>query len=162
MAVVGIEHLNKHAGNGLSAIYRIQGSIGIVGAARCAWGVVRDPHDDESRILQVIKNNLARDIGATGLRYKIVDGVLEWDDTPVEASLDDIMNFVPKGKGPREEAMEWLTGFLAEPQPATAVFEAGEAIGFSKRTIRRAQNELGIKPRQEEKRWIWRLPEEIA
>ncbi len=56
-AVVVVRHLNK-AGGG-NALYRGGGSIGIVGAARSALLVARDPEDDRRRVLASLKGNLA-------------------------------------------------------------------------------------------------------
>lgn|GEM_PF-3456641 len=56
-AVVIIRHLNKGAGG--SAIYRGGGSIGIVGAARAAFVVAKDPDDATARVLAPVKCNLA-------------------------------------------------------------------------------------------------------
>lgn len=57
VAVLIIRHLNKSGGN--QSIYRGGGSIGIIGAARVALLVAKDPRDETKRVLAGIKNNLA-------------------------------------------------------------------------------------------------------
>jgi RecA-family ATPase len=55
-AVLVVRHLNKLAGG--PALYRGGGSIGIIGAARSAMVVGRDPGDDKRRVLASNKCNL--------------------------------------------------------------------------------------------------------
>jgi hypothetical protein len=55
--VLLIRHHNKAPG--APPIYRGGGSIGIVGAARAAYAVVRDPDDAGRRLLATVKCNLA-------------------------------------------------------------------------------------------------------
>jgi hypothetical protein len=55
-AIVLVRHLNKNQGQ--QAIYRGNGSIGIVGAARSALVVGRDRADPEAMILASVKSNL--------------------------------------------------------------------------------------------------------
>jgi RecA-family ATPase len=52
-AVVVVRHLNK--GTGGKALYRGGGSIGIIGAARSALLVAKDPQDDNQRVLAAQK-----------------------------------------------------------------------------------------------------------
>ena len=53
--VVALRHLNKGQG---AAIYRGGGSIGIVGAARAAFLVAKDPENEERRLFAPVKFNL--------------------------------------------------------------------------------------------------------
>jgi hypothetical protein len=57
-AVVAVRHLNKASGG--NALYRGGGSIGIVGAARSALLVAKDPQDDARRVLAPQKSNLSQ------------------------------------------------------------------------------------------------------
>jgi hypothetical protein len=54
--VVVIRHLNKTTGG--PALYRGGGSIGIIGAARIALLVGRDPADEARNVLAAIKTNI--------------------------------------------------------------------------------------------------------
>jgi len=81
-AVVVIRHLNK--GSGVSPIYRGGGSIGIIGAARSALLVAKDPDAPDSGrcALAPLKGNLAAP--ASALAYHVAvdaDGVprVEWE-----------------------------------------------------------------------------------
>ena len=84
VAVVAISHLTKSQGK---SIYRAIGSIAFVAAARAAWAVVEDQHNDRRRLFLPIKNNLA---DATGLAFEIVDGRVEWDPEPIIVRIDDL------------------------------------------------------------------------
>ena len=55
--VLVVRHLNKAPGN--NPLYRGGGSIGIIGAARMAFVVGKDPQDENRRVLASTKNNLA-------------------------------------------------------------------------------------------------------
>jgi hypothetical protein len=68
-AVILIRHHNKVPG--IPALYRGGGSIGIIGAARAAFAVVRDPDDGDHRLLTTVKSNLAPEAPTWG--YSLVD-----------------------------------------------------------------------------------------
>jgi hypothetical protein len=57
-AVFVVRHLNQSKGG--NPIYRGQGSIGIVGAARSALLVAKHPEDERRRVLASLKSNLAK------------------------------------------------------------------------------------------------------
>jgi hypothetical protein len=56
-AVLLVRHYNKAVGG--PPMYRGGGSIEIIGAARAACAVVRDPDDADHRLLATVKSNLA-------------------------------------------------------------------------------------------------------
>lgn len=58
VAVVVVRHLNKATGT--NVLYRGGGSIGIIGAARSALLVAKDPEDENRRVLAPMKSNLAQ------------------------------------------------------------------------------------------------------
>lgn len=65
----------------------------------------------------------------------------------------------PRAPGKREAAVEWLKVTLANgPVPATRVQSEAKAAGITLDAIRRAKKELGIKPRQTARVWLWELP----
>ena len=170
IAVVAIRHLNKTKDE--RALYRGGGSIGVVGAARSALLVGRDPSDPNLRVLAPLKNNLCR--AAPSLRFRIVSEVVEPGDEPVEAGriewLDeceyDADEFVARPAAERDgalaDACEFLRGSLAAgPKDASAVFDEARVAGLSKRTVERAKVELVIRPtkgRGPHATWRWELP----
>lgn len=152
VAVVAVEHLNKNSQS--QSVYRVQGSIGFVGAARSVWGVVKDPRDPEYRIMQVIKQNLAKDTGETGLRYRIEDGRVNWDEKPVDYSLDDLALGKVKGDA-LGNSLAWLEDHLVEPILAKDVSRAASAAGIAEKTLERAKAEAGVKSAQTKAGWYW-------
>ncbi|MDE2320357.1 MAG: bifunctional DNA primase/polymerase, partial [candidate division NC10 bacterium] len=79
VAVLVIRHLNKSGGS--QSIYRGGGSIGIVGAARMALLVAKDPENEERRILAGIKTNLSRMPESLAFRVEAIDDTarIVWD-----------------------------------------------------------------------------------
>src|SRR6266446_4150932 len=67
-AVLAIRHLNKT--RMARAKYRGSGSIGIIGAARSALLVARDPEDPNRRLLAPVKGNLA--VPAAAVAFSLV------------------------------------------------------------------------------------------
>lgn len=58
---------------------------------------------------------------------------------------------------------DWLTTFLADgPRPATAIYTAGEVLGYSKDRLKRAKRDIPITTYREGGEggaWFWRLPD---
>lgn len=167
VAVPLIGHLNKTTGQ-TSALHRAGGSLAFVAAARAAWVVTKDANDPERRLFLPAKNNLAED--RTGLAYRIVPGVggaprLAWEpdlitDIAADAALAGTGGTKAK---PREEAAAWLQARLSKgPVEATAIEAEIEALGFAKRTVSRAKEQLSVDTFKEtgrlDGRWFWRLP----
>ncbi len=168
-AIVVLRHLNKSAGG--PAVYRGGGSIGIIGAARSALVVGRDPDDEERFVLAVTKANLAP--LAPSLAYRIVDrngsGAIEWAGvtTHTAAQLLAVQSAeADDDRGALGEAEEVLLTILAEgPVPVKLVQREAREAGIADRTLRRATEALGVirrkvgKPGESGQRWEWSLPE---
>jgi hypothetical protein len=153
VAVVVINHLTKKAG--AKAVYRSQGSLAFVAAARAAWAVALDPDDDQRRLLLPVKLNLA---SATGLAYRITDAGIEWEDGPVLVSVDELDD---DSETPREEAKQWLQTTLADgPVPAKKALSRAKGDGINERTLRRAKKEIGVVSIQTPTGWSWAMPED--
>jgi hypothetical protein len=169
-AVVVVRHLRKGAAE--NPLYRGGGSIGIIGAARAALLVARDPDDDsgQRRILAVTKQNLAPEPPALAFTLEVPEGAehphLVWHGTTGHQAADLLRVPDPTDGAPeRRDAEAFLLDLLAAgPLPAKQVqAEAREAL-LAWRTVRRAQERLGIQPRKvgrpgEPQAWLWALPE---
>lgn len=149
--VVLIRHLNKAGGS--NALYRGGGSIGIIGAARAAYLIGRDPDDDARRILACSKLNLGPEPPA--LAYRLVSDTalgcarVEWEPDPVEISTAHLLSGPDNDeeRGERDAAAEWLTGYLSERGGAATrneVLKAGRSDGFAQRTLERARKRAGV------------------
>jgi len=150
--IVAVRHLNKTSG--ASAMYRGGGSIGIIGAARSALIAAADPDDEEGRrrILAPVKVNIAAMPPA--LAYQLVPDDLhgcarvQWlggSDQTASGLLGDPA--AAEERTERDEAAEWLTGWLTDrdgESTAAEAFRAARADGISERTLKRARARAGV------------------
>jgi hypothetical protein len=154
-AVVGHVHLGK--GIGSDPVNLILGSRAFSAVARVALVAARDPDDETGYVLSVEKSNLGR-IDVPGLTYRI-DGVeIAADEGPAGAGLlvwtgetdrrvRDIMADATEERSERDEAAEWLTGYLMDhgcEAKAGDVIKAARADGIAERTLKRARTRAGV------------------
>lgn len=162
-AIVVLRHLNKSTGG--PAVYRGGGSIGIVGAARSALVVGRDPDDETRLVLAVTKANLAP--VPPSLAYRIVDhdgaGAIAWEGASSLTAAQLLS--VPTSSEDRsalDEAKAVLRDLLgAGAVPAKDVQRQARDAGISDATLRRAKDGLGVKsirPDGFTGPWSWVLP----
>jgi hypothetical protein len=167
IAVIGIMHLRK---SDAAAMLRVSGSIGFVAAARVVWGFGPDPDNAERKIMVAIKNNLGPK--APALAYKTVGsradpavGVIEWLDDTVAFSPDEVLDSSPRrthGQA-QHDAERWLQELLADgPMPQQQIESRADVEGFSRATIRRAKDAVGIKSKKSAMGggWMWRRGED--
>ena len=166
--VLVVRHLNKAPGN--NPLYRGGGSIGIIGAARMAFVVGKDPQDENRRVLASTKNNLARSPKSLMFTLEEAEGTAvrgNWLGDS-EVSAKDLLA-TPQDQehaDARSEAVEFLSDVLAEgPVPARDIIQSAKDAGIAEKTLRRAQKVLGVAPYRESEagkrgagRWLWRLP----
>ncbi|MFL6114876.1 MAG: AAA family ATPase, partial [Catenulispora sp.] len=145
-AVVFLRHLTKTGRD--RAVYRGQGSVGIVAAVRTALFAAARPGDPGGRVLAVAKHNLGRRPPALG--YRVVESpagqpVVEWAG-PVDLTADEACRTEPAGGvRPRDRAGVWLKQELATgPRPAAELYAAAAAAGIPERTLERAKAALGV------------------
>jgi hypothetical protein len=173
VAVVLVNHLSK--GSGTNGKYRVMGSIAYVGTCRANFLFVRDRTDPTGRRVLFCDNggNLAPP--APTLAYTIgaddeEDPFANFLDEPVAITAEQaLVDEVEAGQDRRQaaerrEAEQWLREFLAGgPVAATEILEAAGKSGFSKGTLRRARESLGVLSIREgfakDARWSWRLPD---
>src|SRR5215208_401445 len=167
-AVLVIRHLNKAAAN--NPLYRGGGSIGIIGAARMAFVVGRDPQDENRRVLASTKNNLA--IPPVSLMFGLEEAEsgsvrVNWLGQS-EISAKELLA-TPQDRehaDARSEAVEFLNEVLADgPVAASQVKEEAEDAGISERTLARAKKVVGVMSYREGEigergkgQWLWKLP----
>jgi RecA-family ATPase len=167
-AVLVVRHLNKAAAN--NPLYRGGGSIGIIGAARMAYVVGKDPQDENRRVLASTKNNLATP------PQSLMFGLEEAESSSVrvnwlgqsEVSAKDLLA-TPQDQDhadARSEAVEFLNEILIDgPVAASQVKEEAEDAGISERTLARAKKAIGVMSYREGEtgergkgQWLWKLP----
>jgi hypothetical protein len=163
VAVLIVRHLNKL--NGAPALYRGGGSIGIIGAARSALIVGRDPEERSRHILAVTKKNLGP--LPDSLAYQL-DTVTE-DISRVgwlgrsDLHAEDIL-WHDQGRKPErpdtalQEAVNFLRQLLATgPVLASTGIREATRAGIAPRTLTRARQELGVVAGQLGTGWVWRM-----
>lgn len=152
-AAVVVRHFTKASGG--PALYRGGGSIGIIGAARSALAVGKDPADPDRRVLAVNKSNLGSGNTAS-LGYRMVgvdvEGAsdvarVEWTGE-VAVAVDQLVSapLNPEERGALDEAIDWLREKLSSGAVPTLQLErAADEAGISRATLRRARSALGVK-----------------
>ena len=162
-ALLGIAHLAKNAQR--AALYRPGGSIAFVAAARLAFAVAADPDDEERRILAPLKANICQP--APSLAFRLPEGRVQWEADSVSFSAEALL--APRAPTRNHDALDQASAFLREllangPTPSDTVFKEARQLRISADTLRRAQKELGIKPRKRgiAGGWVWQLPETTA
>lgn len=171
IAVLCVMHLNKS--NSQSAKHRISGSIAYVAASRATWLITNDKDDHSRKLMIPVKFNIGPK--PDGLAYKIIENdrkepVIAWEADPINVDADEALSLEQQSSAPeREYAKEFLLGILEDGAiPAEDIFSEAEAHDISKRTLKRAKEQLGIRAiRRYEKGkrgvqgWSWELPDKI-
>ncbi len=163
VAVLAVMHLNKDSSRKL--LYRALGSIGYVGQARVVLALGTDPQQPTRRVLATVKNNISEE--APMLAYRIVDGKLVWESSPVEDTTREALFGPPPTPAEAKTKRDTVTFLreLLESAPdcemaATEVTSAALANHMTEKQLRNAREELGIKPYRLgfQGPWRWRLP----
>jgi hypothetical protein len=156
--ILGNAHFNKSGGN--DPLSLVMGSAAFANVARAVLGFARDTDGDgDACVISQLKNNLGR-VDLPSLRYNIEEATIATDEGPAEVgrftmlgesdrSVADILGDRESGddRGERDEAVEWLTGYLQD-QGGTAsaadVFKAARADGIAEATLKRARKRAGV------------------
>jgi putative DNA primase/helicase len=163
-AILLIGHPNKNGQQ--SPIYRVGGSIGIVGTYRACLVAAPAPEDPSLLVLATLKMNLAPTPPA--LSYRIRDaqgtGVVTWEGISRHTVATLFANGRTDGRGEAlRDAVEFLQDVLRDgPIRSTVVEEAASAEAISMATLRRAKKKLkveAVKVGQPGKsgHWVWGL-----
>ena len=166
--VGGIAHFNKSSGTDASSLITASGAFKDV--ARFIFAFATDEGDGGSVITQT-KNSLGRS-NLPSLAYRIVEATVPTAtgdarvgrfvlDGPSERTVQDILSDQGGGdeRNEKDRAEQYLKTALGNgPLLSTDVEEEGKAIGFSKRTLDRARQELHIAARKVGAPWWIALP----
>jgi hypothetical protein len=142
VALLFILHITKSERD--RALYRAQGSIAYVAAARAVHLVGVNPADERERALVCLKNNLGPK--PTALAFEITDDGFRWcgESTLTEA---DLLAPDQGAKGPSalDRAKAFLRQLLANgPVESKVVQAATTAAGISEKTLQRAKEALRV------------------
>ncbi len=165
VGVLGITHPPK--ATQVKALHAVTGSLAFVAAARLVFIAVEEP-ETERRLLLPVKNNLGAPGPGLGYRLAqtivgagIVASYVAWDSEPVTISANDAVRQQPGDQSAKQEAKDFLREELANgAKPVAEIKKAAAAAGLAWRTVRRAQEELHIKPQKNGlmEGWQWELP----
>ena len=140
-AVVVVMHLNQATLQ--PALYRVQGTIGYVGAARSVLLVVADKEEPGRRLLVPIKANLAAEMPA--IAFTITqEPALAWQGV-VDVDIADLLSAIPWKQSKLEEAKDFLNETLGYGGvPSDEIDVASSKRGISQATLRRAKTAIGV------------------
>jgi hypothetical protein len=152
-AVVLVSHLTKSGR--ASGKHRVLGSIAYVGACRANYLFVTDPEDPAGRRVLMIDNGGNVAPPAASLAYIIADQgrgpQVTWRDEPVPTTMEQALRPLPSHPDDEEQAFlgrkcdQWLHEMLAAgPVLHGEVMNAGREAGFSRDTLRRAKERIGV------------------
>jgi len=163
-AIVVVRHLTK--GGSRVALYRGGGSIAVIGAARTALLLGKDPDDPQGRVLAVTKSNLGpippslklKVISAEGdvARLEYVGESAYSADNVLTAAVDSVK------RSAFDEATAFLREFLANgPAHVNLIKKAATEAGHAWATVKAAKMRLGVESNKRKAAngaWVWELP----
>ncbi|MEO8629599.1 MAG: AAA family ATPase [Betaproteobacteria bacterium] len=176
-AVLGITHFSKGTG-GRDPVERLTGSVAFGALARVVWVSAKHQREvEDGRIMRILiraKSNIGQDDG--GFEYEVQQAELKshpgvfasyvlWG-AALEGSARELLvradavDDAPAGDA-LAEAVQFLSELLTDgAAPVNIIKAEANSAGHSWTTIRRAKNELGIKPRKSSMPggWEWALP----
>lgn len=153
-AIVLVGHMNKAAGN--KAAYRGMGSIDFFAVARSVLLVGRVEGEANIRAVVQIKNNLA----AFGhpKAFELSEDGFHWLGD-YEITADEVLGGIAPKANKLEQAKRLLRE-VAETNNAVQsneIFNLAEEQGISRRTLKNAKKELGIRAKRINNSWYWEL-----
>lgn len=162
-AVLVIRHLNKAVGG--NPIYRGGGSIGVIAAARAAFLIAPEPHDESTQILAPVKFNLGLHPPSLGfcLRQTANDQTqVEWQGEVAYTAAQLHAQWLPQKTSALDRAVAFLEDFLINgPVSADEVKARAAEADITERTLERAKKAVGVKVHKEgfgsEGQWLWSL-----
>ena len=164
-AVLLVMHLNQDTT--LPVLYRIQGTIGYVGAVRSVLVIARDTQDPEKRVMALVKSNLTRSMPAFAFTIAGDPPVLSWLGE-VDTDITELLSSGPTSNtSKRDEATSFLKSCLSQgPLAAYDVLSQATKANISEKTLRRAADVIGVEKshagelgQQGGGYWLWQLPE---
>ena len=153
-AVILIGHMNKASGN--KAAYRGMGSIDFFAVARSVLLVGRIEGEPNTRAVVQIKNNLA--VFGHPKAFMLSETGFHWLGD-YEITADEVLSGIAPKANKLEQAKQMLRE-LAETTnmvQSNEVFEMADEQGISKRTLKNAKKELGIRAKKINNSWYWEL-----
>lgn len=176
-ALLGITHFSKGTG-GRDPVERITGSLAFGALARVVLVAAKHQEEGEDgrtvRLFLRAKSNIGPDDG--GFEYDLCQAEMQthpgiiassvlWGNAVEGAARELLATADATGDdgegGTLADAKRFLADLLSDgPMKAGEVFRDADGAGYSKRSIQRAADKLGVERRKEGMRggWVWALP----
>jgi putative DNA primase/helicase len=160
-AVLCVSHLNKSPGG--KAVYRQMGSLAFTAAARAVWQVAKMPGDEQTRVMTLVKSNIA--CTQDGITFRVEpspDGPrVNYLDCALKMSAD-MVDESPEEAIELPDAVEFLRSALGGgARPAREIIAEAAADGIAERTLKRARRIAGVIASRpgagRDRPWLWRL-----
>jgi RecA-family ATPase len=158
--VFALMHMNKQ--DAAKIIYRVGGSVAIVGSARSVLLLADHPSDSTRRVVGHIKSNYARKGDA--FEMSVIgheDGlaVVKYEDKS-EIKIEELFQKPDSAGGGKkvQEAQDFLeTRLLESPMPANEMYEEALKQGISDTSLERAKKKLKIQSVRslDNSRYLW-------
>ncbi len=169
VAIVLIAHFNKSDKQEPTA--RVNGSIGLIAAARAGYAVIKDKNNPEIRYFLPIKNNIGND--TEGLSFQIegrtLEGGIETSRVRWSADLFDAHKILHPEPEEQPTATNGAADFLREilskePMPANDVLAEAKGAGHSEAAVQRAAGKINVRRKKGGMTggWMWSLPTSAA
>ena len=169
-AIVCIDHLNKNVSQA-QAMLRILNSISFVAAARAIFIIVRDPENDERRLLLPVKTSVSKI--RTGRAFRIVERLtpeplfdaqpaIKWEDgATITMTADEALAFKPDGR--RSEGAEAAKGLIirmlnGKTVRATEIEARATELKITSSSLKTAKKAIGVITTRIDNAWWWSLP----
>ena len=160
VALICIRHLTKSSKG--KSIYRGQGSIAYIAAARVAHIVGINPHNKSERVIACHKNNLAPH--PPSLAFETLEGRFYWKGE-TDVTPDDLVDNYSEGdkRTAKDDAKDFLKDILSDgPKSVSEIEKLSDDAGIKWRTLERAKIAIGIESNKKgfgkDSHFEWKLP----
>lgn len=177
-AVYGVTHFTKGT-KGNDPVERVTGSLAFGALTRVVTVVMKLPengnHPADARLFARAKSNIGPDGDGFYYFLRVVEvpdheGLfntkVEWGD-PLSGSAKELIakaEATGPDQGVVDNAIDWLRDILSEgPMAANDILKKGQKLDFSKSSLWRAKDRLGVKSVKDgsTNRWVWIPPKEL-
>jgi len=148
IAVLGVTHLNKASQQ--EAMYRIGGSIGLMGLPRAVWLLKASDDPNGPRYLQNMKLSVERPAPGIVFRFHPDDGTILFSGEHCP-SVNELFRMADgtEDSSMVAKAALWLRALLANgPMFQRDIAEEAALAGYSPTTLLRANRDAGVKHRR--------------
>jgi hypothetical protein len=169
LAILIVRHPNKGSTN--NALLRGGGSMAFIGSARVGWVIGKHPDDPNVRVLAISKSNIGK--MDESLQFQLVNDEtyncarVEWLGSSKLTADNLYEDQNSEEKSLTEEAIEWLTEFLADGgmDHPTIKREAAK-FGITDKSLRRAREKMNIETKRQGQgtshTTLWVLPSSLT